>query len=408
MIPDVWKNPSRYVEGAGMTQAGTDRPVAVSFLATFLSPEMLHVYRQVTSLRHFDMWVITRSRKHPELFPYPNLITLKKSPWRFVARAWHRLARRRVPLSAWETRQMLAAVQRLQAHVVHVYLGTEAVRALPYLRQEHRPKVVSFHGADLSDHLKPEEFDQLLAATDLFLVRSDSLKRALLERGCPEQRIRMNRTGVPMPESFTPRIPPQYSAQRPLRLLQACRFVEKKGLDVTIQALAQVRERGVAAMLTLMGSGPREKALRQLVKDLNLESQVQFPGFVDNQTLLQGLPHYDIFLHPSRMTSGGDREGIPNALLEAMAWGIPSIATRHSGIPEVIADGINGILIEESSPQSLAQAIIRMATDPRLSVKISQGGHDTIAQRFTIARCVESLEESYRFAITLARSRNSP
>ncbi|HIJ84642.1 MAG TPA: glycosyltransferase family 4 protein, partial [Magnetococcales bacterium] len=88
--------------------------------------------------------------------------------------------------------------------------------------------------------------------------------------------------------------------------------------------------------------------------------------------------------------------------------GIPSIATRHSGIPEVIADGINGILIEESSPQSLAQAIIRMATDPRLSVKISQGGHDTIAQRFTIARCVESLEESYRFAITLARSRNSP
>ncbi|MEO5330018.1 MAG: glycosyltransferase [Magnetococcus sp. THC-1_WYH] len=383
----------------------SERPIVVSFLATFLRPEMLHVYRQVTSFRTFEMWVITRSRKHPHLFPYANLLILKKSPWRLFSRVWHRWRKHRVPLSRYETRQMVRWVDGLGACVVHVYLGTEAVRVLPYLRLEQRPKVVSFHGADLSDGLRAEEFRELLAVTDLFLVRSVSLKEALIARGCPEGRIRMNRTGVPMPEPFSPRSLPQISTERPLRLLQACRFVEKKGLDVTINALALLRQGGIVAELTLMGSGPREGELRQLVAALGLERQVHFPGFVDNAMLLASLPEYDLFLHPSRMTAGGDREGIPNALLEAMAWGIPCIATRHSGIPEVIEDGVNGLLIEESDPAALAAAMVRMVTDAALTLRISQGGHATIAERFTIARCIVSLEESYHLAMALARAR---
>ncbi|MBF0416512.1 MAG: glycosyltransferase [Magnetococcales bacterium] len=388
-----------------MTEVANDRAVAVSFLATFLRPEMLHVYRQVTSVQSFTVWVITRRRRHPERFPFDRLLILRKNPWRFVTRLWHRLQKRRVPMSGYETRQMLRMVERLQAQVVHVYLGTEAVRVLPYLEREQRPKVVSFHGADLSDDLKEDEFQQLLRHTDLFLVRSDSLKEELLKRGCPGERIRMNRTGVPMPESFGVRQSREYSAEHPLRLLQACRFVEKKGLDVTITALGLVREAGIPTELTLMGSGPREQELRKLVQDLHLEQWVHFPGFVDNQTLLDGFMHYDIFLHPSRTTSGKDREGIPNSLLEAMAWGIPSIATRHSGIPEVVEDGVNGLLIDESSPQALAQAIARLVSDPGLTARISRAGHATIAERFTIDTCVASLEDSYRVAIQLAQSR---
>ncbi|MBF0108338.1 MAG: glycosyltransferase [Magnetococcales bacterium] len=382
-----------------------DRPVVVSFLATFLRPEMLHVYRQVTSLVAFEGWVITRSRRHPELFPFERLLILKKSPWRFFSRIYHRMQRRRVPMDGAETKAMRIHVARVRAEVVHVYLGTEAVRILPYLVRETRPKVVSFHGADLSDDLTQDEFQRLLAVTDLFLVRSDSLKAALVQRGCPEHRIRMNRTGVPLPEPFVARIPEGFSRQRPLRLLQACRFVEKKGLDVTIKALSLLREQGMAVELTLMGSGPREEELKRLVRDLRLEGLVHFPGFVDNPTLLQALTRYDVFLHPSRTTPGGDREGIPNALLEAMAWGIPSIATRHSGIPEVIEDGVNGLLIDESEPQSLARAIQRLTTEPDLAARISRGGHETIRERFTIQKCVASLEESYRLAISLARSR---
>lgn len=388
-----------------MSEGTPDRPVVVSFLATFLRPEMLHVYRQVTSVQSFCLWVITRSRRHPERFPFDRLMILKKNPWRFVARLWNRLQNRRVPMSGYETRQMMRMVDQVQAQVVHVYLGTEAVRVLPYLKREQRPKVVSFHGADLSDDLKEDEFRQLLQYTDLFLVRSDSLKEELLKRGCPGERIRMNRTGIPMPASFLVRQPREYSREHPLRLLQACRFVEKKGLDVTICALGLVRAAGIPADLTLMGSGPREQELLKLVQELHLEQWVHFPGFVDNQTLLDSFMFYDMFLHPSRTTKGGDREGVPNALLEAMAWGIPTIATRHSGIPEVIEDGVNGLLIDESSPQALAQAIGRLVSDPGLTTRISQAGHETIAERFTIDTCVASLEESYRVAMQRARSR---
>ncbi len=376
-----------------------EKPVVVAFCATFLSPEMLHVYRQVCGIQAFTLWVVTRTRRHPELFPFERLHLLKKSPWRLFSRLVHTWRGQRVPMSRYEVRQMHQLVERERAAAIHVYLGTEAVRVLPYLREERRPKIVSFHGADLSHSLEAAEFQQLLVHTDLFLVRSDSLRAALLDRGCPPERIRLNRTGVPVPAVFVPRTLEAIGPARPLRILQACRFINKKGLDVTLQAVARLRDRGVAVELHLAGSGPQEPDLRLLVGALNLESQVRFLGFLDNSTLLQRLPQYDLFVHPSRVTATGDQEGIPNALLEAMAWGVPTVSTRHSGIPEVVEHDQNGMLIDHADADLLATAMGDLVAQPARYAAISQAGHATIQARFTIAKCVESLEASYWYAM---------
>lgn len=383
-------------------QAPTKNPVLVSYCSTFLKPEMLHVYRQVSGINNFNHWVVTRRRENATQFPFKQLIQLNKHPLRGFRRLWYRLQDRSIPIGRHETRQLLNLTSSKNAAVLHVYFGTEASRLLPYLCQETCAKVVSFHGADLSENLKEEEFQALLKTTDLFLARSESLVTALQERGCPEERIRLNRTGIPLPEKFEPLQLGAISAEQPLRLLQACRFIPKKGLDITLEAVAMLNTGGMPATLDLAGGGPLQPSLEQQAKELGISDRVRFLGFLPNHELLSRLRNYHLFIHPSRTTDTGDREGIPNSLLEAMAYGIPPVATRHSGIPEAVEDGVNGSLIDQAEPEALSEAIKKMTKSPENYIALSAAAHDRIRWEFSLQACTTALENSYRYAIKQA------
>lgn len=377
-------------------------PRLLTYCSTFLKPEMLHVYRQVTAIDAFEQWVVTRNRQNADRFPVDNLLKIQKSRFRAFRRACFRLLRRPVPLDAGETRQLLSWEKELQIDVCHAYLGTEAARLLDFFRRANCAKVVSFHGTDLSDSLSQRDFQQLLANSDLFLARSQSLADALCERGCPAEHIRLNRTGVPVP----PVTPAIVRPTSDIRLLQACRFIDKKGLDVSLRAVALLRRRGYPVRLDLAGGGPAEPALRQLAGELGIGEALNFLGFLANDDLLARLPNYHAFLHPSRTTASGDREGIPNSLLEAMAVGLPVVSTRHSGIPEVIVDGENGCLIPTAEPDLLANAIAALVDRPPEDFRrISHAARQTIIDSYSIAANRDSLQASYHEAMRRAAAR---
>ncbi len=381
---------------------GASKPVLLSYCDAFVKSEALHVYRQVTGVTQFENWVVTRHRVNEAQFPYERLVRLRRSPFHPLRRAWFRAHRRRPTLDGIEVRRLQRIADRLKATVVHVYFGNDATRLLPYLRQELRPKVVSFHGMDLSSNVSDKEMDELIRHVDIFLGRSQSLLDALRERGCPGDRVRLNLTGVPIAEHFVPR---EIVRARPLRLLQACRFIRKKGLDVTLRATALLRDRGLDVELDLAGDGGARAGLERLAADLGLARRVRFLGFLPNDRLLQSLGGYDVFLHPSRTTTSGDREGIPNAMLEAMAAGVPVAATRHSGIPEAVSDGVEGLLVPEDAPEDLADAVQTLIDDPDRYRAMSEAAHERIRSQFSSAACVKSLESSYRFAIEVATRR---
>lgn len=375
-------------------------PVLLSYCATFLKPEMLHVYRQVTGIQAYEHIVVTRRRENPDLFPYPSLIALRKSPWRFLRRAWYRLRRQPVPLDGRETRQILDLIARRKVDVLHAYFGTEAARMPDILRQARCAKVVSFHGADLSESMRQEDFEFMLRHVDLFLARSESLAEALEQRGCPRSRIRLSRTGVPVPEQAAKQPP---LPDGPVRMLQACRFIEKKGLDVSIRATAALRARGIDARLDLAGGGPLENDLRALAEELGLTAYVRFLGFLDSATLLNAMPGYHFFLHPSRTTASGDREGIPNAMLEAMACGLVVFATRHSGIPEAVTHLQNGVLIERADTALLEKEIAALLATPQRIPELAGNARDTVINRFSTAANRHALEAIYAEAIAISR-----
>lgn len=378
------------------------QPVLISFVATYLKKEMLHVYRQTTGLERHENWIVTRRRENERLFPASRVVCLQRHPLRWLQRAWCRVHRRRITLDTAEHRQLHRLGRERGAEVFHVYFGTEAARCQAFLRETSIAKVVSFHGADLSEKMTNAELRAVRDHTDLFLCRSKSLASVLCERGVDSSLIRLNYTGVPVPAE--PRRP---GRGRPLHLLQACRFLGKKGLDTTLGAVAILRREGHDVRLTLAGDGPEMPRLVALADSLGLLDVVNFTGFLANADLERLFPEHDIFLHPSRTTADGDREGIPNALLEAMAHGMPVIATRHSGIPEAITHGETGWLIDHSDPAELARAIGILAASEAKRSPLGAAARQVVIDRFSTTACVRTLEACYDEARHMAAERRA-
>jgi glycosyltransferase involved in cell wall biosynthesis len=299
----------------------------------------------------------------------------------------------------FEIAQMLRFCQHRDISLVHVYLGSEALRILPFLEHFNGARVISFHGADLSDEFSAESYAPLWNRAEMFLCRSQSLREQLLAKGCPADRVRLNYTGVPVPSEFAGPHLPDWRNAEPMRLLQACRFIQKKGLDATLHAISLLKDNAVPVSLTLAGEGPEEPSLRAMARELGIADQVVFTGFLARQQLEEAYRRHHLFVHPSRTTPGGDREGIPNSVLEAMAYGLPVISTRHSGIPEAITDGQDGLLVERPDPPSLAAAIQQLIENPPLYERLSRNAHDTVLKRFSLAANAAALETHYHEAL---------
>lgn len=221
-----------------------------------------------------------------------------------------------------------------------------------------------FHGIDISsrevlNHYTPE-YQQLFRRGDLMLPISDLWAGRLQKMGCPREKIAVSRMGVDMTR-FSPR--PVKAPATPLEIISVARLTEKKGLHVAIEACRQLKEQGMAFRYRILGIGPWERRLRTLIEQYQLEDVVDMPGFKPSHEVKEMLDDADVFLLPSVTGADGDMEGIPVALMEAMAVGIPVVSTLHSGIPELVEADKSGWLVPENDARALAQ---RLATFSQL------------------------------------------
>lgn len=216
-----------------------------------------------------------------------------------------------------------------------------------------------FHGIDISsrevlNHYTPE-YQQLFRRGDLMLPISDLWAGRLQKMGCPREKIAVSRMGVDMTR-FSPR--PVKPPATPLEIISVARLTEKKGLHVAIEACRQLKEQGVAFRYRILGIGPWERRLRTLIEQYQLEDVVEMPGFKPSHEVKAMLDDADVFLLPSVTGADGDMEGIPVALMEAMAVGIPVVSTLHSGIPELVEADKSGWLVPENDARALAQRLV--------------------------------------------------
>ncbi|WP_428564395.1 MAG: glycosyltransferase family 4 protein [Solidesulfovibrio sp. DCME] len=186
----------------------------------------------------------------------------------------------------------------------------------------------------------------------------------------------------------------------PYRLLAVGRFCRTKGFDVLIDACAILSRRGFPFQLTLVGAGlPWPTAvIRRRVRIHGLRARVFLPGFVSHDRMAELYAASDIFVMPSVVHPSGDRDGIPNVIMEALAHGIPVVATDVCGIPEVVEDGLTGRLVRQRDPEALADAIMDLAGDRGRAVAMAEAGQARVAAMFDPEANTRSILEFFAAA----------
>jgi glycosyltransferase involved in cell wall biosynthesis len=169
-------------------------------------------------------------------------------------------------------------------------------------------------------------------------------------------------------------------------LLSVGRLVEKKGFETLIRACGLLRDQGVRFRCLIYGEGPQRGALEALVRELGLENEVQLPGSILQDDLIEIYRQASLFALPCQVLDNGDRDGLPNVLVEAMAMEVPVVSTEVSGVPELVKHGVNGFLVPPRAPQPLAECIASLLRDPALRRRFAQAGRRRVLDEFSLQR----------------------
>jgi colanic acid/amylovoran biosynthesis glycosyltransferase len=174
-------------------------------------------------------------------------------------------------------------------------------------------------------------------------------------------------------------------------------LTEQKGLTHLVAACARLRDRGVRVRCVLIGEGPERARLEAQIGALGLADRVTLTGQLPHREVIRHLREAAVFAHPSVVERRGAMDGIPNTILEALAVQTPVVATRLSGIPEVVRTGETGLLVEPGDAEGLADALAQLLADPALGQRLAAAGRTLVTERFDLRRNVEDL--AARFAV---------
>lgn len=291
--------------------------------------------------------------------------------------------------------------RRAGCALLHAHFAWAGCATLPARRRLGIPLVTSFYGRDLSD-TRGLSYGDLFSEGALFTCEGPELGQHLARLGCPRAKIRTVRIGLDL--ALFPFAPKPRS--RPFVVAQTCRFVEKKGVDLSIAAFAAARPRLGRSELWLIGDGDLRQELESLAARLGVADGVRFLGMLSHAEYREAIQRADVCIQPSRIASDGDTEGgAPTVLLEMQALGIPVVSTRHADIPSVVAAPER--LAAEEDVDGLADELVRLRElpDPEWAALARRGR--AFVEAHHDARVVATrLESVYREA--LAASDGAP
>nr|WP_276698471.1 glycosyltransferase [Methanobacterium formicicum] len=224
------------------------------------------------------------------------------------------------------------------------------------------------------------------------ITNSNATRKFCLDAGLDEDKIDVIPFGVDT-EFFRPL--DVYKDENIFQILSVGYLIERKGFEYLIKAMPFVLKEHKQARLKIVGSGPMESKLKELIYELNLEGEVEILKNVSDEELLMIYNSADIFVLPSIVDSQGNTEGLGVVLLEAMACGLPVIGSNVGGIPDIIENNESGLLVPERDIPSLTGAILQLTTDHKLRGKLSHSSLNTVKNRFNWDHISESYIDDY-------------
>lgn len=285
-------------------------------------------------------------------------------------------------------------IERINPDIIHCHFGKEALKIIDNIQNKNIPIVVHFHGYDASSALKKKSYikrlKQILAKDNIYpIFVANYLRKNLEKSNIAIKNDQILHCGINLSKfnSVNPHI-----NKENFIFLQVSSLVEKKGHEYTIKAFSKFlnKQKKKNFKLILTGDGERKETLKELVDQLDLNNYVEFTGFVTPEEAIELMKQANVFVHHSITASNGDQEGIPTAIMEAMAMKLPILSTKHSGIPELVENNVNGFLVEEKDINNYALKMEEILTWKNLDIN-----RDVIENDFEMSIHNKTLESLY-------------
>ena len=263
--------------------------------------------------------------------------------------------------------------------------------------------ITTFRGGDISRYVEeqgPQVYAKTFARGDYFLSNCGFFRDKAVAIGCPADRIEVHGSGIDLGRfAFTSRTAP---ASGPIRIASTGRLVEKKGLPYLIDGFASLVNEGRPVHLDLIGDGPLRAELEAQIATLGCGDAVTLHGWRDQTEIIDILGECHLFVAASVTAANGDQDAPVNTLKEAMAMGLPVVATRHGGIPELVEDSVCGYLVPERDGPAIAAALSRLIDERDGWPTMGAAGRRAVEQQFDMTRLNDRLVQLYE---TLSQAR---
>jgi glycosyltransferase involved in cell wall biosynthesis len=280
------------------------------------------------------------------------------------------------------TAAYVRAFRRHRVEAVLAEYGTTGVFVMDACRQLDLPLVVHFHGYDASVRSlldeNAEAYREMFRRAAAIIAVSQAMRRKLVSLGAPPAKVHVIPCGVDC-AAFDRSDP----ACAPPVLLAVGRFIEKKAPHITIEAFSKAHRVVPEARLRMVGDGPLLDDCRSLAKTLGIADAVAFLGAQSHAVVQEEMRGARCFVQHSVEAANGDCEGLPVAILEASASGLPVVSTRHAGIPDVVVDGETGFLVDERDADAMAARMIRLLREGQLARKLGEAARRRVQSRFS-------------------------
>ncbi len=257
--------------------------------------------------------------------------------------------------------------------------------------------ITSFRGYDISWYVKEygdNVYQQLFADGDFFLTNCNYFRNRAIKLGCNPDKITVHGSGIDCDRfAFQPR---NLEPNQKVKIATTGRLIEKKGIEYGIRAVAQVAATYPNIEYNIIGAGDLQSHLQKIIFELNMTDKIHLLGWKNQQEIIQIINESHIFIAPSVTARDGNQDAPVNTLKEAMAMGLPVIATQHGGIPELVQDSISGFLIPERDSNAIANKLTHLIDHPNTWEKIGKAGSTYVQKNYNTKTLNDELIKIYQ------------